>query len=73
VRKTLHQEQIDKQNRDKHKAVHAQAHAQATTLVDKERVKPKDVHHTTVQVIQQVDGEIRACGYCVKLNKNTTN
>jgi hypothetical protein len=67
VRKTSHQEQLDEQNRCKHKAVHAQAHARATTLVAKERVRAKDVCHTTVQVIQQVDGEFRACGYCVSL------
>jgi len=40
VRKTPHQEQIGKQNERKHKAVHAQAHVRATTLVAEERMKP---------------------------------
>ena len=40
VRKTSHQEQIGKQNERKHKAVHAQAHVRATTLVAEERMKP---------------------------------
>ncbi len=41
VQKTSHQEQIGKQNERKRKAVHAQAHARATTLVAEERMKPK--------------------------------
>ncbi len=48
VWKMSHQEQIDKQNRNKCKVVHAKARARATTLVAKERAKPKDVRHTTV-------------------------
>ena len=42
VRKTSHQEQIGKQNEKKHKAVHAQAHACATTLIAEERALPKE-------------------------------
>ena len=75
VRKMLHQEQIGKQNKGKHKAVHDQAHACATTLVakDKERMKPKENRQTTVQVIAQVEGEFRARGYGMTLSKKTIN
>jgi hypothetical protein len=73
VRKTLHQEQIGKQNKRKRKAVHAQAHARATTLVAKERAMPKVVCGMTVQVIAQVKGEFRVWGYGVTLSKNTIN
>ncbi len=50
VRKTLHQEQIGKQNKRKRKAVHAQAHVRATTLIAEERAMPKEDCQTTVQV-----------------------
>jgi hypothetical protein len=73
VRKTSHQEQIYKQNETKRKAVHAQAHARATTLVAEERMKPKENRRTTAQVIAQVEGEFRARGYGVTLSKNTIN
>jgi hypothetical protein len=73
VQKTSHQEQIGKQNERKRKAVHAQAHARATTLVAEERMKPKENLKTTVQVIAQVEGEFRARGYGVTLSKNTIN
>ncbi len=73
VWKTSHQEQLEEQNRSKRKAVHAQAHTQATTLVVKEQAKPKDVRRTTVQVIQQVDREFWVCRHCVELSKNTIN
>ncbi len=73
VRKTLHQEQIGKQNERKRKAVHAQAHARATTLVAKERAMLKEDRQTTVQVIVQVEGEFRAWGYGMTLSKNTIN
>jgi hypothetical protein len=73
VRKTSHQEQIRKQNKSKRKAVHAQAHAHTTTLFAEERAKPKDVHRTTVQVIQQVDGEFSAHGYGIILSIPTIN
>ena len=73
VRKPSHQEQIGKQNKRKHKAVHDQAHACATTLVAKERMKPKENRRTTAQVIAQVEGEFRAPGYGVTLSKNTIN
>jgi hypothetical protein len=43
VRKTLYQERIGKQNKRTRKAVHAQAHAHAITLVAKESVMPKEV------------------------------
>jgi hypothetical protein len=52
TRKTCHQEQIEKQNGQKQKAVHAQAHARATTLVVKERGKEKENQRTTTQVIK---------------------
>jgi hypothetical protein len=73
VRKMSHQEQLDKQNRSKRKAVHTQAHVQATTLVAKERVKSMDVRCTTMQVIQQVNEEFRARGYCISLSIPTIN
>ncbi len=56
MRKTSHQEQIAKQNERKHKVVHAQAHACATTLVAEERALPKEDRRSTVQVIAQVKG-----------------
>jgi hypothetical protein len=73
VRKASHQEQIGRQNERKRKAVHAQAHARATTLVAEERMKPKENRRTTAQVIAQVEGEFRARGYGVTLSKNTIN
>jgi hypothetical protein len=73
VKKTSHQEPIDKQNETKRKAIHAQAHARATTLVAEERMKPKENCRTTAQVIAQVEGEFRARGYGVTLSKNTIN
>ena len=73
VRKMSHQEQISKQNERKRKAVHAQAHTRATTLVTKERALPKEDRRSTVQVIVQVEGEFRARGHGVTLNKNTIN
>jgi hypothetical protein len=51
-----HQEQISKQNERKRKAVHAQAHARATTLVAEERALPKEDRRLTVQVMAQVEG-----------------
>jgi hypothetical protein len=60
TRKTLHQEQIARQNERKHRAVHTQAHARATTLVAKERANEKENCHTTAEVIVQVEGEFRA-------------
>jgi hypothetical protein len=68
VRKTLHQEQISKQNKSKRKAVHAQAHARTTTLIAKERAIPKDVRRTTLQVIQKVDGDFRVRGHGISLS-----
>ncbi len=73
VRKMSHQEQIPKQNEKKRKAVHAQAHARATTLVAKERALPKENHRSTAQVIAQVEGEFRARGHGAMLNKTTIN
>jgi hypothetical protein len=73
VRKMSHQEQIDKQNERKRTAVHAQAHACATTLVAEERAMPKEVSQMTVQVIAQVEGDFRARGYGLTLSKNTIN
>ena len=73
MRKTSHQEQIGKQNERKHKAIPAQAHALATTLVAKERMKLKENCRTTAQVIAQVEGGFRAGGYGVTLSKNTIN
>ena len=71
--KSCTKQQISKQNERKHKAPHTQAPAHATTLIAKERVKLKNVHHTTVQVIQQVEGKFRVCGYGVNLSKSTIN
>jgi len=74
VRKTSHQAQrIGKQNERKRKAVHAQAHVCATTLVAEERAKPKEDCRTTAQVSAQVEGEFSARGYGVTLSKNTIN
>jgi hypothetical protein len=73
VRKTSHQEQISKQNKTKCKAVHAQAHARATTLVAEERALPKEDRRSTAQVIAQVEGEFRARGHGATLSKNSIN
>ncbi len=73
MRKTSQQAQIGKQNERKRKAVHAQAHARATTLVAEERAKPKEDCQTTAQVIAQVEGEFSARGDVVTLSKNTIN
>ena len=73
VRKTSHQEQISKQNKKKRKAIHAQAHARATTLAAEERALPKEDRRSTAQVIAQVEGEFRARGHGATLNKNTIN
>ena len=73
VRKTSHQEQISQQNERKRKVVCAQTHARATTLIAKERALPKEDRRSTVQVIPQVEGEFRARGHGVTLNKNTIN
>jgi hypothetical protein len=40
ARKASHQEQTGKQNESKHKVVHTQAHARATTFITKERALP---------------------------------
>ena len=55
----MHHEQIAWQNKRKHRTVHAQAHARATTLVAEERAKEKEIRHTTAEVIAQVKGEFR--------------
>ena len=47
ARKTSHQKQIDHRNEAKCKAIHAQAHAHATTLVAKEGVMQKEVRKST--------------------------
>jgi hypothetical protein len=47
TRKTLHQEQIARQNERKHRTVHAQAHTHATTLIAEERAKEKENRHRT--------------------------
>jgi hypothetical protein len=73
VQKMLHQEQIRKKNRSKRKAVHSQEHMRTTTLVAKERAKPKDICCTSAQVIQQVDGEFRVCWYGFSLSIPTIN
>jgi hypothetical protein len=73
VRKTSHQEQINKQNERKRRVVHAQAHARATALVAKERALPKEDRRSTAQVIAQVEGEFRARGHGATLSKNTIN
>ncbi len=73
MQKTLHQEQIARQNERKHRTVHAQAHARATTLVAKERAKEKENRHTTAEVIAQVEGEFRGWGFPVTMSKSTIN
>jgi hypothetical protein len=70
---TSHQEQIARQNERKQKAVHAQAHARATTLVAEERAKEKENRRTTAEVIVQVEGEFRARGFPVTMSKPTVN
>jgi hypothetical protein len=54
-------------------AIHAQAHARATTLVAEERGKEKENQRTTAQVIEQVEGEFRVRGFGVTLSKVTIN
>ncbi len=71
--KTLHQEQIVRQNERKQKAVNAQAHARATTLIAEERAKEKENRRTTAEVIVQVEGEFRARGFPVTMSKPTIN
>ncbi len=73
TQKTSHQEQIARQNERKQKAVHAQAHARATTLVAEERAKEKANRRTTAEVIAQVEGEFRARGFPVTMSKPTIN
>ena len=68
-----HTLQIEKQNEQKQMAIHAQAHAHATTLVTEERGKEKENQRTTAQVIEQVEGEFRACGFGDTLSKVTIN
>jgi hypothetical protein len=73
--KTLHQQQIGHQNARKQKAVHDLAHACATSLVAKARVNAdkENQPRMTTQVIAQVEGEFRSCGFKVVLLKPTTN
>ncbi len=73
MRKTSHQVQIARQNERKRKAIHAQAHVRATTLVAEERAKPQEYRQTTAQVIAQVEREFRLQGYGMILSKNTIN
>ena len=73
TQKTSHQEQIARQNERKQKAVHAQAHARATTLVVEERAKEKENRRMTAEVIAQVEGEFRARGFPVTMSKLTIN
>jgi hypothetical protein len=73
TQKTLHQEQITQQNKQKCRAVQGQAHECATTLVAEERTKEKENHRTTAEVIEQVEWEFRACGFPVMLSKPTIN
>jgi len=73
TRKTTYQEQIAWQNERKHRAVHAQAHARATTLVAEERAKEKENRSTTAEVIAQVEGEFQARGFPVTMSKPTIN
>ena len=73
TQKTLHQEQITRQNERKHRTVHAQAHARATTLVAEERAKEKENRRTTAEVIAQVEGEFRGWGFPVTMSKPTIN
>ncbi len=69
-----YQEQIVRQNERKHRAVHGQAHARATTLVAEERAKEEEENRrTTAEVIEQVEGEFRARGFPVTLSKPTIN
>jgi hypothetical protein len=73
TQKTLHQEQIARQNERKRRAVQGQAHARATTLVAEERAKEKENRRTTAEVIEQVEGGFRACSFPVTLSKPTIN
>jgi hypothetical protein len=65
MQKTLHQDQIVWQNKRKRRAVQGQAHACVTTLVNEERTKEKKNHHTTAEVIEQVEWEFKARGFPV--------
>jgi hypothetical protein len=73
TQKTLHQEQIARQNKRKRRAVQGQAHARATTLIAEERTKEKENRRTTAEVIEQVEWEFRARGFPVMLSKPTIN
>jgi hypothetical protein len=73
TQKTLHQEQIARQNKRKRRATQGQAHARATTLVAEERTKEKQNRRTTAEVIEQVELEFRARGFPVTLSKPTIN
>jgi len=55
TQKTPHQEQIARQNERKQMAVHAQAHARATTLIAKERAKEKENRRMTAEVIEETE------------------
>ncbi len=65
MQKTLHQDQIGRQNERERRAVQGQAHARATTLVAEERTKEKENCRTTAEVIEQVEWEFRASGFPV--------
>ena len=73
--KTSHQQQINRQNTRKQKAVHDLAHARATSLVAKARANADKENRPwmTMQVIVQVEGEFRARGFKVVLSKPTIN
>jgi hypothetical protein len=51
IRKTSAQAQVEKENKKKVKAVQNRAHARATALVAKERVKEKSIRRSTEEII----------------------
>jgi hypothetical protein len=73
--KTSHQQQIDHQNARKQKAIHNLALARTTSLVAKAKANADKENHpqTTMQVIAQVEGKFRVCGFKVVLSKRTIN
>ena len=75
TRKTAYMAQIERQNDQKMRSVHDQAHARATALVAAERQKGKDdeTRLTTSMVIAQVEGEFKERGFTVRLTKPTIN
>ena len=75
TRKTSHQRQIDRQNWRKRARMHMLllCHGLQRSLPLRGRSKRKRTTRPTAAVIAQVEGEFKACGFVVKLDKSTVN